>query len=82
MFDRLIWFANGYYNVRPHDEGLLLHVMNFGKLTFAGERELYPFTYLLRPTPNPGLEVTRFASPREESLGDLLLRLWTRMKGI
>ena len=80
--DRLKWFANGYYCVRTHDEGLLLHVMNFGKLDFGGEPQRYPFTYLLRKKSNPGVLVTSHAVPHEAPLGELFRRLWMRLQGI
>lgn len=80
--DRLKWFANDYYCVRPHDEGLLLHVMNFGKLDFGGEPQRYPFTYLLRKKSNPGVLVTSHAVPHEAPLGELFQKLWVRLQGI
>jgi inner membrane protein len=80
--DRLIWFADGYYSVRPHTEGVRLHVMKFGKLNLSGEQELYPFTYQIHRGDRTGLDIERFEPPREESLQQLLARLWRRLKGI
>ncbi len=80
--DRLTWFANNYYCVRPHEEGLLLHVMNFGKLDFGGDQQRYPFTYLLVEKPNPGVVVKSYAVPHQAPLGQLFRKLWTRLKGI
>ena len=79
--DRLIWFADGYYNVRPHTQGVLLHVMKFGNLDPTGRQERYPFTYLIRQTSNPGVVVEPFESTRDVQIGELAARLWTRLKG-
>ncbi|MCG8583827.1 MAG: metal-dependent hydrolase [Pirellulales bacterium] len=79
--ERMIWFADGYYCLRPHAEGVVLHVMKFGKLNGNGAEELYPFTYLVRRRPNPGVTVERYNAPRETSLPELAENLWTRMLG-
>ena len=80
--DRLKWFANNYYCVRPYGDDLLLHVMNFGKLDFEANRDRYPFSYILEKKSNSGVVVRNYRMPLESSMAELLQRIWTRLKGI
>ncbi len=79
--ERLIWFADGYYCVRPHTDGVLLHVMKFGKLNFLETEDAYAFAYLVRREENPGIVVERHEREREIEVGEMAARLWARLKG-
>lgn len=80
--DRLKWFADNYYSVRRSEDGLLLHVMNFGKLDFDANLERYPFTYKLERRSNPGVVVKKYRTAPEASIAELLQKIWERLKGI
>lgn len=80
--DRLIWFSDDYYCIRPHADGLLVHVLKFGKIDLPGNQELYPFTYLIRHKPNPGMVVERYEAPWNENLESVVTQWWLRLKGI
>ena len=79
--ERLIWFADGYYCVRPHKDGVLLHAMKFGKINIEGEPELYAFSYLIRDDPNPEIEFRRYEPWNDQNRKQRFRRLWTRLTG-
>jgi len=79
--DRLIWFADGYYCVRPHPDSVILHVMKFGNLDLTGASDAYPFSYLVRPAANPGVLIERHERPSDISADELISRLWSRLRG-
>lgn len=83
--ERLIWFADGYYCVRPHpgapEQGVILYVMKFGKLNLLGEEDLYPFAYAVHRTANPGVLVERYETRSGQPTGTLLKQLWQRLQG-
>jgi hypothetical protein len=43
--------------------------MKFGRFDLAGNKELYPFSYLIRRDLDNGLVIDRYEVPREETLG-------------
>lgn len=79
--NRLIWFADGYYCLRPHPEGVVVHVMKFGKLNLKEPQDIYPFAYLVRDSPEFGFSVERYERPGDRDLGRLLPQLWERVLG-
>jgi hypothetical protein len=78
--NRLIWFADGYYAVRKHEEGVVLHILKFGKLNLLEDEELYPFSYHVYRT-NPAVQVEPYEVPTTSRLADLAARLWDRIQG-
>jgi inner membrane protein len=80
--NRLVWFADGYYSVRPHAEGIVLDVLKFGRIDLEGDDGLYPFSYLLRPSVGSGVTVERLSPLGDLSLSRRLGELWTRILGV
>ena len=78
--DRLIWFADGYYAARKHPDGVVFHVLKFGKLNLLENGDHYPFSYLIRRS-NPAVVIEPYEAPREESVRDLAAKLWRRICG-
>lgn len=79
--DRLVWFADGYYAVEPHPDGLLFHVLKFGRLDLEGDEALYPFSYVIRRTADPGVQVEPLPRPQDVELPRRLGELWRRLLG-
>lgn len=79
--NRLIWFADGYYCVRELDEGVVLHVLKFGKLNLRDEEALYPFSYRIRQNRSTVIIEPYEASRDATTLRELASRLWRRIQG-
>lgn len=77
---RLIWFADGYYCVRKHSEGVVLHVLKFGKMNLMQEEELFAFSYLIRQV-NSTTIIEPYKSSRQRNYNTLLASLWIRVLG-
>ncbi len=78
--DRLIWFADGYYTVRKHDQGVVLHILKFGKLNLLEDEQLYPFSYHVYRR-SPAVQVEPYEVPTASRLSELTSRLWERING-
>lgn len=78
--NRLIWFADGYYAVREHELGVVLHILKFGKLNLLDEEELYPFSYHVYRSNRP-VKVVPYEVPTAPRLSGLAARLWHRLRG-
>ena len=78
--DRLLWFADGYYCVRPHGDDLVLHILKLGKLNLMEDAELYPFSYIIHRK-NSTVEIERDHTPERAAVTELIAGLWKRLQG-
>lgn len=78
--DRLIWFADGYYCVRKHPDGVVLHVLKFGKINLMEDEEHFAFSYLIRQG-NSSAIIEPYKPARNKNYTELMANLWDRILG-
>ncbi|MCA9072466.1 MAG: metal-dependent hydrolase, partial [Planctomycetaceae bacterium] len=78
--NRLIWFANGYYCVREHPNGIMLHILKFGKMNLMEDEELFAFSYLIRRE-DSSMTITPLENEPDRNYSVLLANLWGRVLG-
>ncbi|QQS31199.1 MAG: metal-dependent hydrolase [Sphingobacteriales bacterium] len=84
--DRVKWFSNGYYAVRPHNnpDEVRFYDLKFGKMGFEGSTEKFIFAFNLKKLPdgNVVMHQSRDDNGRDFKMGDAFRELWQRIMGI
>ena len=84
--DRLKWFSNGYYAVRPGktQNELRFYDLKFGKMGFEGSPEQFVFAFTLQKQPDGTVTMnsTRDEGGRNLQMNEAFTQLWNRIKGI
>lgn len=79
--ERLIWFADGYYAIERHEEGLIFHVLKFGRIGLEEDDGTYPFSYLIREDTAGELTVSSYDEGSDVELSRRFAELWERIRG-
>lgn len=81
LVERLKWFANDYYTVEAGDQGMMMHVMKFGRFELEDGKVAYPFAFAIRRNHEGNVEVEPLEFARGTNVSDMVERLWSRVLG-